>query len=210
MKHSKILALAGTAAVGLCAHSAALASEDEAVRLCEQQITNAYKVDKFHNVWAEQTGHHKYKVHGNVKYNHDKHPFDCVVKRGQIRSYYYDGPHPGLADNNEDVDVGTALAVGAGLAIVAAIAGSLADDGGSAPATEKTYLEDECHEALERRMRDDHHESAEAKLKTSELGHGSLSGEGKVKWSHSRPNHFTYTCEFDNRNLVSDSSYVLY
>ena len=38
MKHAKTSTLTGAVAVALCMHSAAFASEDEAVRLCEQQM----------------------------------------------------------------------------------------------------------------------------------------------------------------------------
>lgn len=207
MKHSKTLLLAGVAALALGSYSTAFANEeDEAVRICERYISDEFGVDKFRNVWAEPKGHHKFKVHGNVKYQHDKHPFDCVVKRGHVKSYHYNGPHPGLAGDDDGMsdNAKKALAVGAGLAIVAALANAAKDKGHG-----QTHMEDDCAEALAHRMRDDHHDSARFSITSSKLDGDILSGEGNVKWGHARPNHVEFSCLFQDHR-VDDTNYVLY
>ena len=207
MNHAKTFLLAAAVGVTLGSNSAAFANEeDDAVRLCERQISDTYDVNKFHNVWAEPQGHHKFKVHGNVKYQHDKHPFDCVVKRGYVQSFHYNGPHPGLAGDNDGMsdNAKKALAVGAGLAIVAALANTAKDKGYS-----QTHMQDDCADALTHRMRNDHHDSARFSITRSELKGDILSGEGNVRWGHDRPNHVEFSCLFQNHR-VDDTNYVLY
>ena len=109
-----------------------------------------------------------------------------------------------------------ALAVGAGLAIVGAlVAASLADkDSGSQPAgdlkVEKTVLEDECHDELSYRMRDEHHHRADVRIQTADLQGRNMKGKGKVVWDNHRADHFSYTCYFNGQGRVHDSSYHLY
>jgi hypothetical protein len=204
MKFVTTTAFSAVLIAALSAHSTAFANEDEAVRLCEQTISDTYNVDKFRNVWAEEKGNHKYKVHGNVKYQHDKHPFDCTVKRGHVKSYHYDGPHPGLADDADNDTAKKVLAIGAGLAIAAALAKAASDDG-----NDQTHMEDDCREALASRMREDHHDSADFTIKKSKLDGDILSGEGKVRWEHEQPNHVEFSCLFQDHR-VDDTNYVLY
>lgn len=205
MRPSTTLTVAGAVALALGVHSAAFANEeDEAKRACERQIEDSYDVDTFRNVWAEERGNHKYKIHGDVKYQHDRHPFTCVVKRGHVRSYHYDGPHPRLADDDDDDAAKAAAAVGVGLAIAAIIAKTAADEG-----SEKTHMEDECQEVLAHRMASDHHDSAEFRITSSELDGDILNGEGDVRWAHAGPNRVQFSCLFQDHR-VDDSNYVLY
>jgi len=203
--------LGATISLALALPNAGLASEEEnqAIKLCESKILDVYKVDKFRHVWAEQVGNHKFKVHGKVKYEGDKHPFDCKVKHGNIKSYHYDGPHPAL-NENDDVSVGTALAVGAGLAILAAVAAQSDDDQDSGLSGKKSVLEDECLEALSYRLRDERHHTADVRIKSSKLDGRTLTGEAKVYYGHERPHHANYTCHFDRNGRVHDSQYYLY
>jgi hypothetical protein len=198
------LTVASAVALALGLHAAAFANnqEDEAIRACKGQIEDSYDVDTFRNVWAEERGNHKYKIHGDVKYDHDRHPFTCVVKRGHVRSYHYDGPHPGLADDNDTAKA--AAAVGVGLAIAAIIAKTAADEG-----SDKTHMEDECQEVLSYRLAADHHDSATFRITSSELDDDILNGEGNVRWEHAGPNRVQFSCLFQDHR-VDDSNYVLY
>jgi hypothetical protein len=94
---------------------------DDAQRLCQDRIREVYGVSKLRDVWAEQIGNNKFKVYGKVKADNQLYPFDCKVKHGQVQSYAYDGPH-GRPKDDDNSKLGTAVAVGAGLAIIAAIA----------------------------------------------------------------------------------------
>ena len=208
MKYPKTLTLAAAVALAFCSYSTAFASEeDDAVQACTLHMRDTFGLNEFRSLWVEPLGHHKFKVHGKVKYDHQKHPFDCVVKRGHIKSYHYNGPRPGLADHDDDDKSDTAkkvLAVGAGLAIAAAIAKAAQEQG-----SEKTHMEDDCREALAHRMREDHHDSASFSISRSELKGDILSGEGNVRWGHARPNHVEFSCLFQDHR-VDDTNYVLY
>ena len=190
--------------------------ENEAKRLCKNQIRGTYGITEFRDVWTEQVGNHKFKVHGKVKVDHAKYPFDCKVKRGHIKSYAYNGPNPRYREHKGDDDshLGTALAVGAGLAIVAALAASADndkhDDKTSQLHVQKTVLEDECHDALQYRIRDEHNYTARVVMKDSRVEGHKLIGEAKVKYDSGHPHHANYTCHFDNRGRLMDSQYHLY
>jgi len=203
----------GTAvSLALALPSTGLASENEreVIKLCERKIQQIYRVGDFRHVGTDKVGNHKYKVHGKVKYEGHKHGFDCKVKNGRVKSYNYDGPHPGLKDD-DDVSLGTALAVGAGLAIVAAVASQANDDGKDGELNvRQSVLEDECHDALSYRLRDERHFSANVHLKSSKLEGRTMTGEAKVRYGHERPHKMEYTCHFDHNGRVADSRYHLY
>ena len=74
--------------LGMSLPSYSVASEQErAERICQEKIRDVYGVNKFRNVWAERLGNHKFKVHGKVKNQHERYPFDSKVKRGRVKSY---------------------------------------------------------------------------------------------------------------------------
>ena len=45
-------------------------------------------------------------------------------------------------------------------------------------------------------------------INNSELNDDILSGEGRVKWGHARPNHVEFSCLFQDHR-VDDTNYVL-
>ena len=192
--------------------TAVFASEqDDAIRLCQDQIKQTYAVNDFRHVWADQEGNHKFIVNGKVKYENHKYPFNCKVKRGQVKSYAYNGPHPNHSD--DDNNIGKAVAVGVGLAIVAAIASQAGKDDSSSKTSlpvKQSILEDECHEALQYRMRDEHYQIRNVRLKTSRVDGHTLTGDGKAHMNDNSPNHFTYTCYFNDQGRITDSRYHLY
>ena len=117
------LALAATMSMALLLPGASMASEQgNAEQLCKSQIRDAYGVSNFRNVWSEPEGDHKFRVHGQVKMDNHKYDFNCKIKHGNVKSYAYDGPHERHSDKDNDSGIGTAVAVGAGLAIIAALA----------------------------------------------------------------------------------------
>ena len=207
------------AAVSLCllAPGVSMASErGHAIQLCENKIRNVYDVSNFRHVETEQLGNHKYKVYGKVKVDHRKYPFQCKVKNGHIKSYAYNGPSQHHRDDDDDDDngLGTALAVGAGLAIIAAVAASQADDSQSDKSSQlpvkESVLEDDCHDMLQYRVRDEHDYTARVNLTSSRIKGHALVGEAKVKYDRDHPHRATYTCHFDSHGRVMDSSYHLY
>lgn len=210
----KFSAPATSLAIALLASlpASAFASEqDDAIRLCQDQISQIYAVNDFHHVWADQEGNHKFIVNGKVKYENQKYPFNCKVKNGQVKSYAYDGPHPNHPKDSNNV--GKAVAVGVGLAIVAAIASQASKDDSSSKASlpvDQSILEDECHEALQYRMRDEHYQIRNIRLKSSRVDGHTLTGDGKAHMNDDPPSHFTYTCYFNNQGRIADSRYHLY
>jgi hypothetical protein len=217
MRNLTISAVAAAVSLSFLLPGAAVASEeDRAEQLCEQKIRDVYGVSNFRHVWGEKVGNHKFKIHGKVKVDDHKYPFNCKVKNGRVKSYSYHGPNPRYRDHgdDDDSDLGTALAVGAGLAIVAALAASQADDSERSKSSrlqvKKSVLEDECHDTLQYRIRDEHNYTAQVHLQNSRVEGHDLVGDVKVKYDGDHPHHATFTCHFDSRGRVMDSRYHLY
>ena len=206
MSRTSILQLVAVSALLFFAPMAVEANEeDKAKDLCKDTIRDVYGHDRFKNTWADKTGNHKFEVHGQVKVRDHKYDFQCKVKNGNVKSYAYHGPHDRHSD---DDDLGKAVAVGAGLAIAAAIIASSDDDDSKLPA--KSVLEDDCHDLLQYRIRDEHDRTAEVVMKESRLKGQDLSGDAKVKYHHGSPHHAQFTCHFDGRGHLLDSSYRLH
>ena len=195
---------------------AAMASEeDRAKQLCKDKIRDIYGLTNLRQVWGEKVGNHKYKIHGQAKVDNHKHPFNCKIKNGHVKSYAYSGPNPRYRDHDDDddSDLGTALAVGAGLAIVAALAASQDDrDHGSSskPQVNKTVLEDDCHDTLQYRIRDEHDYTARVTMQSARIEGHDLVGDAKVKYDGQHPHHASFKCHFDRHGRVMDSRYHLY
>ena len=218
MKNVMGSVVAGLVALGLLFPGVSMASEeDRAKQLCKDKIRDTYGLSHLRNVWGEKVGNHKYKIHGQAKVDNHKYPFNCKIKRGHVKSYAYSGPNPRYRDHDDDDDdsnLGTVLAVGAGHAIVAAVAAS--QDGGgdtgkpSGLPVSRSVLEDDCHDALQYRIRDEHHYTAQVKMENAQTKGHDLVGNAKVKYDGRHPNHATFTCHFDSRGRLMDSRYHLY
>ena len=194
-----------------------MASEQRAAeQLCRSKIEDVYGVSNFRNLWSEREGNHKFRVHGQVKRDHHKYDFNCKVKHGNVKSYAYDGPHNRHSDkDDDDGNMGAVVAVGAGLAIIAALAASQADDEPdrstrSSPPVSKSVLEDECHDMLQYRIRDEHDYTARVSLRDAHIEGRDLVGEASVQYDRDRPHRLSYTCHFDSRGRMMDSRYHLY
>jgi uncharacterized membrane protein len=195
--------------------SAMASEQDSAKELCKAKIEDVYGVNNFRNVWSERDGNHKYRVHGQVKFDNHKYDFNCKIKHGNVKSYAYDGPHNQHNDKNDDNNIATAVAVGAGLAISAALAVAQASaddhsDTRSSLPVSKSVLEDECHDMLQYRIRDEHDYTARVSLKDGRIEGHDLVGDAKVQYEREHPHHATYTCHFDSRGRLMDSRYNLY
>lgn len=205
------------AAFSLCLFipGAAMASEeDRAKQLCKDKITDTYGLNNLRQVWGEQVGNHNYKIHGQAKVDNHKYPFNCKIKNGHVKSYAYDGPHDRHRDHGDSdgSDLGTALAVGAGLAIVAALAASQDGDTGSSSKLQvnQSVLEDDCHDTLQYRIRDEHDYTARVKIQSARIEGNNLVGDAKVKYEGRHAHQATYKCHFDRHGRVMDSHYHLY
>ena len=198
--------------LGISLPGVGVASEqDRAEQLCKEKIRDVYGVDKFRNVWAERLGNHKFKVHGKVKIHHERYPFDCKVKRGHVKSYAYSGPNPRHDDHDDDNNLVPALAIGAGLAIIAAIAASDDDssDNKSSLPVQKSVLEDDCHDQLQYRIRDEHDHRARVHLKDTRIDGHDLRGHANVKYGGTA-HHANFTCHFYRNGRIKDAQYYLY
>ncbi len=217
-----LLAAAVSLAV-LIPSTASASSADQARSLCENKIRDVYGVSDFRHVTEEHLGHHKYMVYGKVKTRGHKYPFSCKWKRGYIKSYSYHGTHGNSYsydrsddrrhDDDDDSDLGKILAVGAGLAIVAALASHSGDDDDhrkSSLQMDKSFLEDDCQDELQSRIRDEHQSGARVHIKNSRVDGHDLKGDANVRYPHGYPHHATFTCHFDHNGRVKDSSYHLY
>jgi uncharacterized membrane protein len=216
MRYPLPVTSSATLALSLLLSTSAFASDASyAQQLCEDKIRDVYGVSKLRDVWTDQIGNSKFKVYGKVKANSQLYPFDCKVKHGQVQSYSYEGPHDRHTDDS-DRKVGTAVAVGAGLAIIAAIAASQSGDNEKAKSTgtghgrSQAVLEDDCHDAVEARVRHDQERSARVALRNSRVSGDQLFGEATVTYGDRQPHLATFTCYLDSYGRVVDSSYQLY
>jgi hypothetical protein len=143
------------------------------------------------------------------------YPFKCKIKNGHVKSYAYNGPHDRHPEHNYDDDdsnVGAAIAVGAGLAIIAAIASQSGDDhqDRSDISTSQSVLEDDCHDMLQYRIRDEHDATATVRMNSSHMRGRDLKGEMKVRYLRRNDQRGSYTCHFNSSGRLLDSSYHLY
>lgn len=216
MRYPLSIVLSATLVLPLVLPALAFASDASyAQQLCEDKIRDVYGVSKLRDVWTDQIGNSKFKVYGKVKANSQLYPFDCKVKHGQVQSYAYEGPHDRHKDD-DDRKVGTAVAVGAGLAIIAAIAASQSGDNekskssGASHGRSQAALEDDCHDAVESRVRHDQERAARVTLRNSRVSDDQLFGEATVTYGDRQPHLATFTCYLDSYGRVVDSSYQLY
>lgn len=217
MNYPKVAAFLTAVSLTVTLPGIASASEgSQAKQICKQNMRDTYGFNEVRELWTEQVGNHKYKVHGKVTVNHHKYPFDCKVKNGRLKSFAYSGPKPRAHEYKDDDDnnFNTALAVGAGLAIVAALAAASDDNdrssGSSQTQVKQTVLEDDCHDALQYRIRDEHNYTARVVMKDSRVEGHKLVGDAKVKYDTGHPNHASFTCHFDRQWQIKDSQYHLY
>ena len=215
------------------------ASESEAISACENKIRSIYGVDQFKHVAAESTGHHKYDVHGKVKFNYSKHPFSCRVKRGSVRSYHYDGPTKAI-DNADDhhhkSHSGRNVAIGVGIAAIVAMAIANSNkkdtdnDDGDSDYSKKSYskksyskksysrkineedLEDSCHDAIDGRIKKNYHTIRRVNFKHDSIQHNGTkaSGDGRAAYYNGEHTNFSFSCKFDGHGRVIDTSYSIY
>ncbi len=208
MKMTKATSWLSCATLALALQATAHADEDYATRVCKGKITDEYHLDDFRNVWAEQLGHHKWKIHGRVGHRGDYDRFDCTIQEGQVRSYHYEGSHSRYHDDDDDDTSDSkkaAVAIGAGLAIAALVAAARSSSG-----SDKSHREDDCSDELSRRLRRDHHKTASVHIRDSQSEGDELYGSGRVSWDHSRGNRIEFSCWFNDRDFVVDSEYKLY
>jgi hypothetical protein len=218
MTNRVLFMLAMVISVTLALSSTVAASEEhQARKLCKSKITEVYGVDRFSDLLTDKLGHHKFKVQGKARVHNHMYPFKCKIKNGHVKSYAYNGPHDRHPEHNYDDDdddshVGAAIAVGAGLAIIAALASQSGDDhqDKSDISTKQTILEDDCHDMLQYRIRDEHDETANVRMKSSHLRGRDLEGEMKVKYLRRIDQRGSYTCHFNSSGRLLDSSYRLY
>lgn len=208
--------LALVISVTLVLSSTVAASEEhQARKLCKSKITDVYGVDRFSDLLTDKLGHHKFKVQGKVRVHNHTYPFKCKIKNGHVKSYAYSGPHdrhPEHSYDDDDSNLGAAIAVGAGLAIIAALASQSGDDhqDKSDLNTSQTILEDDCHDMLQYRIRDEHDATATVRMKSSHLNGRDLKGDIKVKYLRRNDQRGSYTCHFNSTGRLLDSSYRLY
>jgi len=190
-------------------------SETRAINLCKDKIKSIYAVDRFKHVEADKTGHNKYDVHGKVKYDGEKRPFSCRVKNERLRSYHYEGRHKRHKDDDHKSHTGRNVAIGVGIAAIAAMViknkHNKNDDEYSKHVT-KESLEDDCHDELSRRIKDNYHSIRRVEFKHDSIKHNMRKGEGdgRIIYRNGERTDFEFTCYFEKDGQISDSSYSIF
>ncbi len=208
------------------------ATEIESTILCKNKMRSIYGMDEFRQVSAEKVGHHKYVVHGKVKYHHNRYPFNCRIKRGYVTSFHYNGPTESSENYDDDhhhsSHRGKNIAIGVGIAAIAAavIANknktnqSMNTNNYSQNAYNNAYdshinnedLEDSCHDSVDGRIKRNYKTIRRVNFTHDTIKHNKTQvvGDGRVSYYNGEHTGFSFTCQFNRNGHVIDTSYSIY
>lgn len=166
---------------------------------------------------VDSRGHGSYRITGKVDDRHGKdHRFDCRIEHREVVSWNVS------SRNDSDKSDNKALAIGAGivgLAAIAAIASNSNKDaehegsksqynsGRSNPFDDLKYLQNECKRVVRQHLVEDHGRVDELVFKTADLDSRVLTGLGKVYFENDQVRRLDYRCQFDRGGNIHDGSY---
>jgi hypothetical protein len=174
------------------------------------------------DVRADETGQHSFNVTGKVTDRNDReHRFDCRIEHKEVVSW---NVHSGHSDSDKQKNkTGKALAIGAGIvglaALAAVIANSKSNDkmhdenrtvynsGKSNPFDDMRYLRSECRRVVREHLVQDHGAVDDLDLDQANLNGRALSGDGRVSFESGGARKLTYSCNFDRGGNVYDGNY---
>jgi len=177
-----------------------------------------------HETKTETTGRNAYKVEGLVQDQQDRnHRFMCRIESREVVSWKVDGD---VADGGKSSDTGKALAIGAGVLAIAAVAGIMAanhkkdkerdreyeqrrdyDEGRGQALDDMDYLKRECAREVRFHLERDHGDVRNLDLRYPNLNGRTLTGQGRVAFDQGGHRDLTYTCDFDRRGRIHDGHY---
>ena len=175
-----------------------------------------------HETKTETTGRNTYKVEGLVQDQQDRnHRFMCRIESREVVSWKVDSD---VADGSKSSDNSKALAIGAGVLAVAAVAGIIAanhkkekdredeqrrdyDEGRGQALDDMDYLKRECAREVRFHLERDHGDVRNLDLRYPNLNGRTLTGQGRVSFDRGGHRDLTYTCDFDRRGRIHDGHY---
>jgi len=180
---------------------------------CAQKIAESGKYQLIDSKRAVDQGHHSYKVTGVAESvrNGDKYKFNCSIRHKELVNW-----RVVKASNHSDKD--SAIAAGAGLLAVLAIAAAANDDkhhnnrhenhatGGSA-FDDMRYLKKQCKQNIRRHIAHDDQAVKKIHLDTTHLNRRTLRGEGGVLFKRGGGSDISYECKFDRQGRIYDGHY---
>lgn len=166
---------------------------------------------------AADKGHHSYNVTGKVKSrkNNSTHNFSCKVRHKEVVNWNVSEPHHARSSNKDN-----ALAVGAGILAIAAIAAAANQNNnhathdryenhatGGNPFDDLKYLKRQCRKNLRHHINRAHDRVEKLQLNTAHVHRKSLNGRGVVYFERGGARDLDYNCVFDRRGLIRDGHY---
>jgi len=186
---------------------------------CKREVTHDYRYHNAHNVHVEKTDKGRFRVKGKVKSTADNkdHKFTCKVRHREVVSWNVN-PH-GIGGDSSDND-NTALAIGAGIVGLAALAAIASNDDeysnsrndyqndrGDDPFDDINYLKKECNRTIWKHLNDDHSPVKSLHFNRVNLRHRELRGRGEVHFRDGEDRDLKFSCHFDRRGRVHDGDY---
>ena len=186
---------------------------------CANKIAREGQYHQASHEKASSKGHRSYHVTGNVKSrrNNTTHRFSCNVRHGEVVNW-----HVSNTSTKKTSGKDTAIAVGAGILALAAIAALSEDDkhqnhtshqryndydtGGSA-FDDIRYLKRECKRNLRHHIERAHGRVRSVELYSAHLNHRSLNGRGIVMFQRGGERELDYHCVYDRRGEIRDGHY---
>lgn len=177
-----------------------------------------------HETKTETTGRNMYKVEGLVQDQNDRnHRFMCRIESREVVSWKVDSD---VVDGGQSSDSSKALAIGAGVLAIAAVAGIVAanrkkdkerdredeqrrdyDEGRGQALDDMDYLKRECAREVRFHLERDHGNVRDLDLRYPNLNGRTLTGQGRVAFDQGGHRDLTYTCDFDRRGRIHDGHY---
>lgn len=158
-------------------------------------------------------GHRSYRVSGKAFDTKDnKHyPYVCKIRHGEVVDWR-------VNRSSKHSDKNSAIAAGAGLLAVLAIAAAANDDKhhtnrhrdhdkGASPFDDMKYLKKQCKQNIRRHIAHDDQAVKKIHLDTTHLNRRTLRGEGGVLFKRGGGSDISYECKFDRQGRIHDGHY---
>ena len=203
-------------AVAMTPGSALAYNQISAIDDCQSQIFNDARYHNPHGATATETGHHSYRVSGQVEDRQNRsHRFNCRVEHREVVSW-----NVSPSGGNSDADNKAAM-IGAGLIGLAVIAAAVSrekdhqkqrdayDRGEGYALDDIGYLKRECAHELRSHLQRDYGDVSDLRLMHPYLSGRSLTGNGRVTFDEGDSRELSFSCDFDRRGGIYDGHYSL-
>lgn len=161
-----------------------------------------------HDTKVADKGYNNYNVTGKLLSKTDKntHPFKCKIRNREVINWHVQNAHKGS-------DTDKAVAIGAGILAVAAIAAAANKDThkdhdkGASVFSDMPYLKRQCRKNIRHHIRVENEPVKKVRLDTARLHNRTLRGIGGVLFKRGGGSDISYSCKFDRNGRIYDGHY---